>query len=70
MEVRGINRRKNADNLNYCINGADYGHGGSLEARLCKLNRPERWRWLQEQTEMMRSMLETWRLTGRDCNSI
>jgi hypothetical protein len=37
----------------YCINGADYGRGGSPKAGLCKLNRQERRRWLQEWTEMM-----------------
>jgi hypothetical protein len=26
----------------YCVNGADYGRGGSLKAGLCKLNRQER----------------------------
>jgi hypothetical protein len=39
----------------YCVNEADYGCGGSLEAGLCKLNRQEQWRWLQEQTETMGS---------------
>jgi hypothetical protein len=40
----------------YCINGADYGCGGCMKAGLCTLNRQERWRWLQEQTETMRSV--------------
>jgi hypothetical protein len=35
---------------------ADYGHGGGLEAGLCKLNRQEWWRQLQEQMEMMRNV--------------
>jgi hypothetical protein len=39
----------------YYINGADYGRGNGPKARLCKLNRQERWRQLQERTEMMRS---------------
>jgi hypothetical protein len=39
----------------YCIKGADYGRGGGPEAGLCILNRQERWRRLQERTEMMRS---------------
>jgi hypothetical protein len=39
----------------YCVNRADYGYGGGPKAGLCKLNRQERWRRLQEQTEMMRS---------------
>jgi hypothetical protein len=52
----------------YCVNGADYGCGGGPKAGLCKLNRQKRRRWLQEQTEMIRSVLETQRLTGRDCN--
>jgi hypothetical protein len=43
----------------YCVNRVDYGHGGSPEAGLCKLNRQERWRQLQEWTEMMRNI---WRL--------
>jgi hypothetical protein len=50
MEVQGIKHRQL-----YCINEADYGHGSSLEARLCKLNRQEWQRWLQEWTEMMRN---------------
>jgi hypothetical protein len=37
----------------YCVNGADYGRGGGSEAGLCKLNRQEQWRWLQERMEMM-----------------
>jgi hypothetical protein len=40
----------------YCVNRADYGHGGGLEAGLCKLNRQEWQRQLQEQTETMRNM--------------
>jgi hypothetical protein len=39
----------------YCVKGADYGHGGGLKAGLCKLNRQEWWRRLQERTETMRS---------------
>jgi hypothetical protein len=39
----------------YCIKGADYGRGGGPKARLCKLNRQEQWRRLQERTEMMRN---------------
>jgi hypothetical protein len=35
----------------YCINGADYGHGSGLEAGLCKLNRQEQRRRLQERME-------------------
>jgi hypothetical protein len=54
----------------YCVNRADYGRGGGPKAGLCKLNRQEWRRWLQEWTETMRSALETQRLTGRDCNSI
>jgi hypothetical protein len=37
----------------YCVKGADYGRGGGLKAGLCILNRQERWRRLQERTEMM-----------------
>jgi hypothetical protein len=40
----------------YYVNKADYGHGDGLEAGLCKLNKQERWRWLQERMEMMRNM--------------
>jgi hypothetical protein len=39
----------------YCVNGADYGCGGGPEAGLCKLNRQERQRRLQEWMETMRS---------------
>jgi hypothetical protein len=39
----------------YCIKGADYGRGSGLKAGLCKLNRQERRRRLQEQTETMRN---------------
>jgi hypothetical protein len=39
----------------YCVNRADYGCGGGPKAGLCKLNRQERWRRLQERTETMRS---------------
>jgi hypothetical protein len=39
----------------YCINRADYGRGGSPEAGLCKLNRQERRRRLQERMDTMRS---------------
>jgi hypothetical protein len=39
----------------YYVNGADYGCGGGLDAGLCKLNRQEWWRWLQEQIETIRS---------------
>jgi hypothetical protein len=34
----------------------DYGHGGGLRAGLCRLNRQERRRRLQERTETMRSV--------------
>jgi hypothetical protein len=61
----------------YCINRADYGHGGSLEVGLCKLNRQTQRRQLQEWTETASGAdgdneehVETRRLTGRDCNSI
>jgi hypothetical protein len=40
----------------YCINGADYGRGGGPKAGLCKLNRQEWRRRLQEWTETMRSI--------------
>jgi hypothetical protein len=40
----------------YCIKGADYGHGGGPKAGLCKLNRQEQQRRLQEQMETMRSV--------------
>jgi hypothetical protein len=39
----------------YCVNGADYGRGSSPKAGLCKLNRQEWRRQLQERTETMRS---------------
>jgi hypothetical protein len=39
----------------YCINGADYRRGSGLKAGLCRLNRQEWQRRLQERTEMMRS---------------
>jgi hypothetical protein len=39
----------------YCIKGADYGHGGGPKAGLCKLNRQEWRRRLQEWTETMRN---------------
>jgi hypothetical protein len=53
----------------YYIKGADYGRGSGLKAGLCKLNRQERWRQLQERTEMMRSaFLETLRLNSNQCN--
>jgi hypothetical protein len=39
----------------YCVKGADYGRGGGLKAGLCKLNRQERRRRLQERMEMMRN---------------
>jgi hypothetical protein len=49
------NKQKKECGRLYCINGADYGCGGGPKAGLCKLNRQEWWRRLQEQTEMMRS---------------
>jgi hypothetical protein len=39
----------------YCVKGADYGRGGGPKAGLCKLNRQERRRRLQEWTETMRN---------------
>jgi hypothetical protein len=39
----------------HCIKGADYGCGGGLKAGLCKLNRQEKRRRLQERTKMMRN---------------
>jgi hypothetical protein len=50
------NKGKEEHGRRYCIKGADYGHGGSLKAGLCILNRQERRRRLQERTEMMTSM--------------
>jgi hypothetical protein len=41
--------------MNKWKENADYGCGSGLEAGLCKLNRQEWWRWLQEQTEMMKN---------------
>jgi hypothetical protein len=49
------NKWKKGHRRLYCINRADYGHGGGLKAGLCKLNRQEWRRWLQERTETMRS---------------
>jgi hypothetical protein len=49
------NKWKNGRGQLYCIKGADYGCGGGPKAGLCKLNRQEQRRWLQERTEMMRS---------------
>jgi hypothetical protein len=40
----------------YCVKGAEeYGRGGGPKARLCRLNRQERRRRLQERMETMRS---------------
>jgi hypothetical protein len=39
----------------YCVKGADYGRGGGPKAGLCKLNRQEWRRRLQEWMETMRS---------------
>jgi hypothetical protein len=39
----------------YCIKGADYERGGGPKAGLCKLNRQERRRRLQERMETMTS---------------
>jgi hypothetical protein len=58
---------KKEDRQLYCIQGADYGCGGSLKAGLCKLNRQEWWRWLQEWLETMRS---AFRDLEADWNSI
>jgi hypothetical protein len=49
------NKWKKGHGRLYCVKGADYGHGGGPKAGLCKLNRQERWRWLQERTETMRN---------------
>jgi hypothetical protein len=49
------NKWKKERGRRYCVNGADYGHGGGPKAGLCELNRQERRRRLQEWTETMRS---------------
>jgi hypothetical protein len=49
------NKRKKGCGQLYCIKGADYGRGSGLKAGLCKLNRQEWQRRLQEWTEMMRN---------------
>jgi hypothetical protein len=51
----------------YCVKGADYGRGGGPKAGMCKLNRQEQRRRLQEQTETMRS---AFRDSETDWNSI
>jgi hypothetical protein len=69
------NKQKKECGRCYCVKGADYGHGGSLKAGLCRLNRQERWRWLQERMETMRSAFRNsendWkRLLSMQSNSI
>jgi hypothetical protein len=50
------NKQKKECGRHYCIKGADYGRGSGPKAGLCRLNRQEQQRWLQEWTEMMRNM--------------
>jgi hypothetical protein len=47
------NKWKRERGRRYCIKGADYGCGGGPKAGLCKLNRQEQRRRLQEGTETM-----------------
>jgi hypothetical protein len=47
------NKWKRECGRRYCIKGADYGHGGGPKAGLCKLNRKEQRRRLQEGMEAM-----------------
>jgi hypothetical protein len=47
------NKWKRERRQRYCVKGADYGRGGGPKAGLCKLNRQERRRRLQERTETM-----------------
>jgi hypothetical protein len=55
--ARGSTRNKwKKEHGLYCIKGADYECGGGLKAGLCKLNRQEWRRRLQERTETMRSV--------------
>jgi hypothetical protein len=54
----------------YCVNGADYGHGSGPEAGLCKLEQARAVETASGVDRDNEERIETWRLTGRDCNLI